>query len=479
MSALLLFARACIRVGTAREIAKAGVTNRARRMMSASFFTLLLSCSGAGTDVVPITSLEVVPVTTTVPVGEVRQLEVRALDANGASVEGRSVTWSSSDPYRASVTSTGLVTAHAPGTVTITATSDGQTATVVLNQGTLNTVIQKIYAGNNFTCALNKYGNALCWGENFAGNLGIGSYERRLTPTYVSGTLTFSMLATGGRVSSPAAGFTCGITTTNAAYCWGWNQFGQLGDGTTTQRTKPVPVAGGHSFTAIAAGATHACGLSEGAAYCWGYNYYGNLGDGTTTDHMTPVAVQGGISFSSLSLGEGVSCGLSTDGQVYCWGANFRGQLGDQTTIDRHVPTLASGGARFQLISTSMDARTCGLTMAGTVTCWGKTDEFPPNERVFASMSAGGSAVCGLDADGWASCWGNDSAGQLGDDKSTLDPSHPVAVHGGVRFTQISTGALHTCGITAVGAGYCWGEAGTIGDGEAIRRYFPSLIAVP
>jgi alpha-tubulin suppressor-like RCC1 family protein len=85
---------------------------------------------------------------------------------------------------------------------------------------------------------------------------------------------------------------TCGTTDTGAAYCWGYNGLGQLGDGTTSDRTSPVAVSGGLVFQAISAGADHTCGITtSGAMYCWGKNTYGQLGDGTTTNRTTPVVV--------------------------------------------------------------------------------------------------------------------------------------------------------------------------------------------
>ena len=86
------------------------------------------------------------------------------------------------------------------------------------------------------------------------------------------------------------------MTTGGVAHCWGWNLYGEVGDGTTTQRLTPVAVAGGlpFSFTVASLASFHTCGVTTGSvAYCWGYNYYGQLGDGTTTDRSTPVPVAG------------------------------------------------------------------------------------------------------------------------------------------------------------------------------------------
>ena len=92
--------------------------------------------------------------------------------------------------------------------------------------------------------------------------------------------------------------FACGVTTSGAAYCWGDNQQGELGNGTTTGSATPVAVSGGPSFATVSVGYEFACGVTtSAAAYCWGYNVYGQLGNGSTTNSSTPVAVSGGLSF--------------------------------------------------------------------------------------------------------------------------------------------------------------------------------------
>src|SRR3989454_7590131 len=160
-----------------------------------------------------------------------------------------------------------------------------------------------------------------------------------------------------------SAGFvhTCGFTTAGAAYCWGANYFGQLGDGTTTQRTSPGAVGAALTLAVASAGFQYTCGVTTaGAAYCWGYNPAGELGDGQTSGPQlcygqpcstTPVAVLGGLTFAAVSAGYAHACGVTTAGVAYCWGINYWGQLGDGDTTRRASPIAVGGGLTFATVS--------------------------------------------------------------------------------------------------------------------------------
>ena len=158
------------------------------------------------------------------------------------------------------------------------------------------------------------------------------------TSTPFAVTLTFAAVTASGL-------HTCGLTiVTGAAYCWGANGSGQLGDGTMTNRSSPVLVQApaGVSLAAVGAGDFHTCGVTAtGAAYCWGANGSGQLGDGTnTTNRLTPVLVQApaGVSFAAVTAGAVHTCGVTAAGTAFCWGRNVEGQLGDGTTTDRLTP---------------------------------------------------------------------------------------------------------------------------------------------
>ena len=194
-------------------------------------------------------------------------------------------------------------------------------------------------AGVYHTCGLTSLGAAYCWGDNETSQLGNGStgFSTDTTPVAVSGGLTFSALAAG-------SWHTCGLAGSGAAYCWGSNYGGQLGTGSTTDSSIPVAVSGGLTFSAVAAGGDHSCGLtSTGAAYCWGVNNSGQLGDGSITNRSTPVAVSGGLTFSTLVAGIDHTCGLTSTKATYCWGDNQFGQLGNGSTTNSSVPVAVVG----------------------------------------------------------------------------------------------------------------------------------------
>ena len=197
----------------------------------------------------------------------------------------------------------------------------------------------------NSSCAITANGIVYCWGSNSYGELGSGlPVPNKNTPTQVTGNPNYSKI-------SASDSHTCGLLSSGAVNCWGYNAYGQLGDATTINSNIPVLVSGGLTFTSIDAGDTHTCGLvSSGAAYCWGYNGYGQLGDATNTSSSVPVLVSGGLSFSSISAGGVSTCGIVLNGDVYCWGSGSNGELGNAGTAGSNVPVLVEGGLSFTSI---------------------------------------------------------------------------------------------------------------------------------
>jgi alpha-tubulin suppressor-like RCC1 family protein len=200
------------------------------------------------------------------------------------------------------------------------------------------TEVTQIAAGDYHSLAVRSDGTVVAWGNNAQGELGDGTTTNRTTPVAVSGLTNVTQIA-GGWQHSVA------LRSDGTVAAWGANNYGQLGDGTTTNSTTPVQVAGLTTVTQIAAGTTgdHTLAVrSDGTVAAWGANNSGQLGDGTTTNRTTPVTVSGLSDVTRVSAGGAHSVAVRSDGTV-AWGANYYGQLGDGTTINRTTPVIVPG----------------------------------------------------------------------------------------------------------------------------------------
>ena len=380
-----------------------------------------------------------------------------------------------------------------PGTYTLLASAPGLGAGRSL-PFEITLAFTSVSAGDAHTCGITNEGVAYCWGDNTSGQLGIGMATglSQPTPAPVAGGLVFAAVSAGNR-------HTCGITTAGAAYCWGYNANGQLGDGTTTDRPSPVAVQGGLTFASISAGFVHSCGLTTtGAAYCWGLNAEGYLGDGTIVSRTIPVTVTGGLTFARLDVGYLHTCGVTVGGAAYCWGDNLGGDLGDGTTANRTRPALVQGGLTFASVSAGY-LHTCGMATDGKGYCWGQNDQGAlgdgtavnhatptpvQNGLAFASLSAGYMYTCGVTTDHAAVCWGRNSSGELGDGTRTSS-SFPVFVKmlmpGFLSPTLLSAGGGHACVVTTTYMAYCWGlnREAEIGNGATTDALTPEHVAPP
>lgn len=352
-----------------------------------------------------------------VPLTDVIDVAAGALHACGLKTDGTVVCWGGNE-Y---------------GQLGNDTTTDSLVATPVHG---LDNVIS-VEAGGAHTCALRSDGSLFCWGDNARGQLGDGTTTTRLTPTLVSGLGASASALTAGGLH------TCAITGTGAAKCWGDNSNGQLGDGTTLQRLTPVAVYGlASNIGGISAGGHHTCAVraSNGRTFCWGLNNNGQLGDGTTNNRLTPTDVVAPTVVASVHAAYRHSCLVDNGGTAACWGDNVYGQLGDGTEEDRLTPTIIGSfgiGAQFAL----GDLHTC--IRYENVSCWGLNDEGQLGEgtSTFYRPSPGsvqiGSTVdiesgdyfsCAITAGDYrVMCWGSNDYGQLGDG-TTQDRLVPVFV---------------------------------------------------
>lgn len=435
------------------------------------------------------------------------KLQVALADAHDNPITGRAVTWASADESVAVVDGDGTVRGVKPGQVRLTATSEGVGGHVDLSvvRSTNAISFTGVAVGDKHACATMASGEAHCWGADNRGALGNGADTAvKRTPSPVSGLqgVLFTRVVAKGDNG-------CLLAEDGAVWCWGPNDSGQLGNGTTTASDVPVRVtaAEGVAFRELTQSSTHVCGLTaEGEAWCWGYNLDGNLGDGTTENRSTPVRVlrpTGVTGWSSVSPGGGFTCGVSLEGDGYCWGWGGDGQLGDGTDGAREKPEVKVAlpeGVRLASVHAAYDY-VCAVSSEGQLYCWGRNDKgqlgdgtlqsrlspvkvAAPEGVSFASASGESERMCALTKEGgevW--CWGSNPRGQLGN-KTQVDSRVPVKAQlpAGVRAASVSVGALATCATTTAGEAFCWGENlnGLLGNGsEVLLSTVPVKVTEP
>ncbi|MFZ3266287.1 MAG: choice-of-anchor D domain-containing protein [Terriglobales bacterium] len=288
-------------------------------------------------------------------------------------------------------------------------------------------------SGAEHSCALLANGTVQCWGYNYYGQLGNGNTSNSSTPAGVSGL--------SGQATAIAVGgsFSCALLSGGTVECWGYNYSGQLGNstnsGTLNANPLPLPVSGlSGAVTAIAADDDHTCALLvNGTVQCWGANSNGELGNGNTTNSSTPVGVSGlSGPATALAAGSSFTCALLSNGTVECWGSNYYGQLGNDSNTSSDVPVAVS-------------------SLSGA-----------------AAVAAGVEHTCALLANGTVQCWGLNEFGQLGNGGNTNTDAPGTPVSGntlpGAGAKQISSGEYTTCTLISDGTVQCWGSNGVVGQ---------------
>ena len=409
----------------------------------------------------------VTPGTLNVLAGDTVQITATALDANGVPVPGTIYTFTPLDPTTASVTRTGNTTARA----------------LFLKAGAARIDVR----------ADDQVGSA------------IGTVQAK---QFISAPAAGA--PSGALVMDAGEDATCGLLPFGRGYCFG--REGLLGVAKDTScfndsgpseacTLVPLRIAGSLNLTSLSVGGSVACATSgDKHIYCWGDQTYGQLGNGVsaTGTSVVPTLVLGpsGTSFVAVSAGGTHACALDVSGKAYCWGQDSVYQLGngERFRVNSTTPIPVSGGLNFAMI-TAGGRHTCALTDDGSAYCWGSnargqvaagnvgdTLDIPAliaGGTKFTMLSAGESHTCGITTAGAALCWGANDSGQLGNN-STADSNSPVAVTGGLLFKFISAGRSNTCGVTTAGAVYCWGANGygQIGNGSLDAGPFKSPTAV-
>ena len=324
----------------------------------------------------------------------------------------------------------------------------GNDGITVLNPNPL-----QIVAGRGHNCVRFEGGGLKCWGHGDVGQLGYGNTDNRGDDNSEMGVgLPWVNLSDGTKMVVTNERHTCAILDDNFLKCWGKNEAGQLGDGSTTDRHVPVTINLGMSRTVkvVSTGDHHTCAiLDDDSLKCWGKNGYGQLGDGSAINQHTPVSINLGTgrTAKAITLGRVFTCAILDDDSLKCWGNNSAGELGTGETSSFNTPPA--------------DSINLGVA------------------RTAKAVSAGDKHVCAILDDDSLKCWGDNQYGQLGDG-STTDNRAPVAINLGAGRTAkaISLGGDHTCAILDDDSLKCWGKngSGRLGDGSITNRNAPVAI---
>ncbi|MDX1673843.1 MAG: hypothetical protein R3314_03480 [Longimicrobiales bacterium] len=420
--------------------------------------------------------------------GDSIPLALATTDAGGSVVtDPPAATWASSDPAVAAVSPIGVVTAvSSPGPVTGVLVAGEVNGTsydhrVEVADAQIVGPAAAISVGDGHGCWVGRSGERVfCHGDNQSGQLGDGTLNdavisrEAVNPLQGLGDL-YTQVSTGGA-------HTCAILDTvggTQPFCWGDNRRGQLGDGTITSRSQPTPVSTSGlrvDLTSIRAGGGHTCALSgQGAVYCWGDNEYGQLGlDSLGGGFAFPVLSATGLTFTQLTVGWLHTCGLSTDGAALCWGRATEGQLGTGSITSTGTPTPVAGTETYVELETGA-SQSCGITATGGLECWGYnssgqvgvgstsfevTTPTPvtfPAAVTISDVALGRIHGCALASTGPVYCWGGNDELQLGQasPRATRTPLL-VPLPRGFVPTSLAAGGNVTCAMDGTRT-ICWG----------------------
>ena len=370
-----------------------------------------------------------------------------------------------------------------------------------------------IAAGGYHTCAVNADGGVDCWGDNSASlRLGDPSLHRALVPVPVQGLDDVVAISVGDSAAGSADGPTCVLHSDRTVSCWGDNYFGGIGDGTWTDRPSPVRVRDVNDAVDVSVGARHACAVhADGGASCWGDNEVGQLGDGTGESRPRAARVSGLGDVTSIGAGAWHTCAVHADGAVSCWGNNDHRELGDGTSTERLAPVRVRGLEDAASVSAG-HSFSCAVRRSGAVSCWGSNYAafYEAGDTVFVfgtlgagkrdstlsrptpvvgitdavAIATGAWSSCALHRDGDVSCWGANPAGEvgIGTTEHRREPRRLRGVSDVVALTVSSQNPYqrsHACVLTVTSEVACWGDNryGQLGVGDTEARLEPTRVA--
>jgi len=379
------------------------------------------------------------------------------------------------------------------------------------------------YDGTNNGDACGIAGGALyCWGRNSRGEAGQGN-----TTTAYEGVPTQVGVATNWSSVSFGMYDTCAVNTSNALYCWGRNNNYEDGVGNTTQNTSPVQVTTEYSYTyptnwtAVSQGAQDTCGIAGGSLYCWGGNQFGELGQGGSNVTQYPVPMQVGAATNWLAISiqndgsneSGDACGIqgsSGSGSLWCWGSNFLGEDGLGNVTHEYAPQQVGAATNWSTVSFGY-SDTCAVNTAGQLWCWGQNNNYedglgytgvqwlpvqlpqeysftyPTNWLAVSQGSYDTCAIAGSSGSGSLYCWGYNKYGELGQGGSNTT-QYPIMQQVGVATNWSAVTIQYdgtddgdACAINTSGQLWCWGRnhRGEAGIGSTTQTYTPTQVTAP
>lgn len=340
-----------------------------------------------------------------------------------------------------------------------------------------------VAAGYRHTCARTTSNGLSCWGRNEAGELGLGTTTASyLTPTSVS--------LIGVRGVASRSQNTCVLGSTDVR-CWGPNALGQIGDNTQVDRRSPTIVSTLSTMVQVASGGAHSCAvMPDRTLRCWGANGQGQLGIGNfDAFRLTPVTVPGFTDVVEVQTGLTHTCALKVDGTVWCWGFNDRGQIsGTQTASNRPQRIFDIPAAHAIGVG---NYHSCAVTTDRELWCWGdgqsgqigngqaRIERTPVKVNLPNVVAFAGGALhsCAINQNRALYCWGANPEGQIGDG-SVMTKFQPVVVSTIANVASVSAGFDHTCAVTRTGLVYCWGmnDFGQVGNNTTTRRLLPTQV---
>ncbi|MCP3143791.1 Ig-like domain-containing protein [Pyxidicoccus xibeiensis] len=401
---------------------------------------------------------------------------VSAYDPDGDPVVGHALASGSSqgtvvldDAVAGRFTFTANATARGNTTFTFTATDGFDTSVPGVVKVRVHAG-RRLARGETFGCAIASDRTLRCWGGNASGQLGNGTKQDSAAPVQEAlGLSDWASVAVGGAgFFNSATGHVCAIRLDGSLYCWGRNDHGQLGVGSTGgDVTRPTRVDPG-PWLEVAAGGSFTCGVKQGGTlWCWGRNANGEIGQGVTGGtYASPVRVGGANGWATLAAGDQHSCAISFEGGLACWGQGSAHALGNGSTLNRATPTAVSvPGAAWVQVGGHVQ-RTYAVREDGALWGWGATSgvrgaPYDTSPRLidtgWREVSPGYDHFCGVKTTGRLHCWGANGYGALGLGLRTVESgAGPVGT--ATDWVEVSSALHGSCGRRSDGTTWCWGD---------------------